>query len=145
MNDAAVKRFVLKSQASRSPCYQRAVPGSPTIWIIFFLTLEFSAHLTVLFSPSENIISVHLICSPFCFLIICKTCCVPLHPFLTLYNFIEEVENEKSRCVSSYQSAQVQFSSFSLLKIFLIINRSWLQFTGKWIQNMMINVRRIIS
>lgn len=29
-------------------------------------------------------------------------------------------------------------------KIFLIINRSWLQFSGKWIQNMMINVHRII-
>lgn len=134
----------LKSQASHSLCYQRAAPCSPTFWIIFSWHYNSVYTWQRCFLP-QNLISVHLICSSFCFLIICKTCCVPLHPFLTLYSFIEELaENEKSRCISSYESAQVQFSSFPFFKIFLIINRSWLQFSGKWIQNMMINVCRII-
>lgn len=65
-----------------SLCYQHSAPGSPTAWIIFSWHYNSAHTWQHSFLSTENRISVHLICSSFCFLIICKTCCVPLHPFL---------------------------------------------------------------
>lgn len=80
----------------------RAFP--PSEWSFLDIIIQCTHDSTVV--SLQKIEFLYIWFSPhFCFLIITKTCGVSLHQFLTLYNFIEETENEKSRRVSSCESA----------------------------------------